>query len=261
MNPTSAHAPQANLNYWPTLAAGLMAAAVYWSTASLTAGFADSAELALQASELGATHAPGAPLHTLIGYLLSTWLGDPALATALLSLLAASIGATMVSCITVTLTGGSVLPFATGATYAFLYPVWASATGIELYSLSALFVAASILASRRWLLRGASGFPMAMTLAYVCSLGAHFANILLLPAYFWLLLTACGWRNPKPYLFGLACGGAIAAIALANVLLTINGAQVNDVAQVQAALAHASKSIALLIQRDGDQIFVPVRLS
>ena len=54
---------------------------------------------------------------------------------------------------------------------------------------------------------------------------------------------------------------ALAGVQKGDVLLAINGAQVKDVAQVQAALAHASKSIALLIQRDGDQIFVPVRLS
>jgi hypothetical protein len=61
-----------------------------------------------------------------------------------------------------------------------------------------------------------------MTIAYACALSAHFANILLLPAYFWLLLSSCGWRDPRPYLFVLACGGAIATIALANVILTIN---------------------------------------
>ena len=30
--------------------------------------------------------------------------------------------------------------------------------------------------------------------------------------------------------------------------------------QVRAAMAHAGKSVALLIERDGDKIFVPVRL-
>jgi Protein of unknown function (DUF2723) len=222
MNPTLAQTPETHMKYWSALATGLVAAAIYWFTTSLSANFADSAELALSASQLGATHAPGAPLHTLIGYVLSTLLDDPALATALLSLIAASVAAAIVTCITSTLTSGSLLPFAAGAIYAFLYPIWESAVGIELYSLSAMFIAASILASRLWLLQGSSGFPVAMTIAYACALSAHFANILLLPAYFWLLLTSCGWRDPRPYLFGLACGGAIATIALANVLLTIN---------------------------------------
>ena len=53
---------------------------------------------------------------------------------------------------------------------------------------------------------------------------------------------------------------ALAGLQRGDVLLAINGAPVKNMAQVQAAVAHAKKSIALLIQRDGDQIFVPVRL-
>jgi serine protease Do len=54
---------------------------------------------------------------------------------------------------------------------------------------------------------------------------------------------------------------ALAGLQRGDVLLAINGAKVKDIAQLQTAVAHAKKSIALLIQRDGDQIFVPVRLS
>ena len=54
---------------------------------------------------------------------------------------------------------------------------------------------------------------------------------------------------------------ALAGLQRGDVVLAINGARVQDIAQLQSAVAHAKKSIALLIQRDGDQIFVPVRLS
>ncbi len=54
---------------------------------------------------------------------------------------------------------------------------------------------------------------------------------------------------------------SLAGLQRGDVLLAINGANVKDIAQLQAAVANAKKSIALLIQRDGDQIFVPVRLS
>lgn len=47
---------------------------------------------------------------------------------------------------------------------------------------------------------------------------------------------------------------------VAFVLLAINGTPVQGVAQVRAAVARAGKSVALLIARDGDKIFVPVRL-
>ena len=53
---------------------------------------------------------------------------------------------------------------------------------------------------------------------------------------------------------------ALAGVQAGDVLLAVNGAPVNNVEQVRAAVGHAKKSLALLIQRDGDQIFVPVRL-
>ena len=53
---------------------------------------------------------------------------------------------------------------------------------------------------------------------------------------------------------------ALAGVQQGDVLLAINGAKVKTVAQVQTAMTHAGKSIALLIQRQGDQIFVPIRL-
>lgn len=51
-----------------------------------------------------------------------------------------------------------------------------------------------------------------------------------------------------------------AGVQSGDVLLAINGQQVQDVAQVRAAMAQAGKSVALLIEREGNKIFVPVRL-
>ena len=59
---------------------------------------------------------------------------------------------------------------------------------------------------------------------------------------------------------GVQGPAALAGVLPGDVLLAVNGAPVNDVAQVRSAVGHANKSLALLIQRDGDQIFVPVRL-
>lgn len=53
---------------------------------------------------------------------------------------------------------------------------------------------------------------------------------------------------------------ALAGVQGGDVLLAINGTPVQGVAQVRAAVARAGKSVALLIARDGDKIFVPVRL-
>jgi serine protease Do len=51
-----------------------------------------------------------------------------------------------------------------------------------------------------------------------------------------------------------------AGIQPGDVLLAINGKAVDSVDQVKAVLQGKPKSVALLVQREGDKIFVPVRL-
>ncbi|SFD45012.1 Do family serine endopeptidase [Paracidovorax konjaci] len=53
---------------------------------------------------------------------------------------------------------------------------------------------------------------------------------------------------------------ALAGVEPGDVLLSINGSPAQNMEQVRAAMAKAGKSVALLIQRDGDKIFVPVPL-
>ena len=51
------------------------------------------------------------------------------------------------------------------------------------------------------------------------------------------------------------------ASSAGDVLLAINGKPVQSVDQVKSVLAGKPKSVALLVQRDGEKIFVPVNLS
>jgi serine protease Do len=53
---------------------------------------------------------------------------------------------------------------------------------------------------------------------------------------------------------------AIAGVEPGDVLLAVNGTPIQSVEQVRAAVAKSDKSVALLIQRGEDRIFVPVRL-
>ena len=53
---------------------------------------------------------------------------------------------------------------------------------------------------------------------------------------------------------------AVAGIQAGDVLLAINGTPAKSVEQVREAVAKADKSVALLIQRGDDRIFVPVRI-
>lgn len=43
--------------------------------------------------------------------------------------------------------------------------------------------------------------------------------------------------------------------------MAVNGTPVRNIDQVRRAVAKSDKSVALLIQRDGNKIFVPVRVS
>ena len=58
----------------------------------------------------------------------------------------------------------------------------------------------------------------------------------------------------------VAGAAARAGVQPGDVLMAVNGTPVGNVDQVRAAVAKADKSVALLIQRDGDRIFVPVKL-
>jgi serine protease Do len=53
---------------------------------------------------------------------------------------------------------------------------------------------------------------------------------------------------------------ALAGVQAGDVLLAINGTPAKSVEQVREVVTKSDKSVALLIQRDGDRIFVPVRI-
>lgn len=53
---------------------------------------------------------------------------------------------------------------------------------------------------------------------------------------------------------------ASAGLQRGDVLLSVNGKSVNSVEQVRTVVEHSGKSVALLIQRGSDKIFIPVRL-
>ena len=54
---------------------------------------------------------------------------------------------------------------------------------------------------------------------------------------------------------------AAAGVQSGDVVLAINGQPATSVEQMRAVLAKSGKSVALLIERDGQQLFVPVPLA
>ena len=53
---------------------------------------------------------------------------------------------------------------------------------------------------------------------------------------------------------------AMAGVQRGDVLIGINGVRVNNIEQVQDTMKQAKKSVALLVQRNGRKIFLPVRI-
>ena len=53
---------------------------------------------------------------------------------------------------------------------------------------------------------------------------------------------------------------ALAGVQPGDVIIAVNGTPVQSVDQVREVVAKSAKSVALLIQREGTQIFVPVRV-
>ena len=53
---------------------------------------------------------------------------------------------------------------------------------------------------------------------------------------------------------------AAAGVQPGDLLVAVNGTPIENIDQVRAMVAKATKSVALLIQRDGNKIFVPVRV-
>ena len=59
---------------------------------------------------------------------------------------------------------------------------------------------------------------------------------------------------------GASGPAALAGVRPGDVLMSVNGTPVRSIDQVREVVARSSKSMALLIQRDGNKIFVPVRI-
>ncbi|HTQ76943.1 MAG TPA: DegQ family serine endoprotease [Burkholderiales bacterium] len=59
---------------------------------------------------------------------------------------------------------------------------------------------------------------------------------------------------------GVAGTAARAGVQPGDILLSVNGTEVKSVAQLRHLIDHASKNVALLVQRGDSRIFVPVRI-
>jgi hypothetical protein len=203
--------------WWLPLAVTCVSFLVYFATLRPEVGPGDSAELALQAYQLGVTHPPGYPLHTFLGKLLCLFFSEPATATNLLSALCAAGTAGVLSAILLRLTNSVSAALCVSLIYAFVPQVWEAAVGTEVYSVNALMLALVLWAVLAWRRRPAWGRLLLTSIVFGLSLGSGAANLLLLPGLLILLVERPKHRWPGIAFFLIVtflCGALIMSWSL-----------------------------------------------
>lgn len=206
-----------------------LALLVYSLTASRSVGWHDSAELALAAWSLGASHAPGSPLHSFLGHLATLLTDEPSAGTVYLSVAAASISAGILAMFVYRVRNNIGAAAMVALVFALSFQVWASAVITEVYSLGMMFLAATLLLAWLWCTERRLQYFSGMLFCYALSLGAYFANILLLPAFVYLIWMEAPRRARYLSAFGITTVVACLIIGGANFLLAQNMAPSGEI--------------------------------
>ena len=175
----------------PSLIAALVIAGtfiLYLGTLIPEVGWGDSAELALSAYKLGVTHPPGYPLHTMLGKLVSLFFAEPAIATNLLSALCTSLAAGVMSLLIYELTAVPIAAFLIPILFSVLPNIWEMAVVTEVYNVNIFFLGCSIYLFLRAEQNQFTKFFIPSAILFGLSLGTYPANLLLLPAFLWVLI-------------------------------------------------------------------------
>jgi hypothetical protein len=207
---------------FPVAIGSTISLVIYLLTMSRSVGWHDSAELALTAWLFAPSHAPGSPLHTLIAHFPATLLSEAYLGTTLVSVMAAALSAGLLAGLIHRFVGNVLLSVLAALGFALSFQVWASAVITELYSLGMVFLATAMLAAWSWQDSRSKAAWKVMLLGYGLSLGAYFANVLLLPAFAFLIYKRAVNPVRSVMVFGVFTAIVVMLIAAANYLLAVN---------------------------------------
>jgi hypothetical protein len=190
-----------------------LALAVYLRTMAPTITFrhsgADSGDLVTAAINLGVPHPTGYPLYTLLAHLF-TWLpGEPARNVNLFSALcgALAVGVVFWAAHRLIATRESdgplalIAAFSAAGVFGFGQLLWSQATIAEVYSLNALWAAASLAA----LLASGPARPYIVAFLFGMGLAHHVTAIWLLPALWPYVGSVRRWLTPRRAFLVLLC--------------------------------------------------------
>ena len=170
----------------------LVSLAVYVATLRPEFDWGDSAELTLQAYQLGVTHPPGYPVHTFLGKLFILLFADAMVATNLLSAVCTCLAAGLLTVMAHRLTGDWWASVLAGLIFAFVPQVWDMAVVTEVYGVNICFIALALFLMLSWYQKPSTRLLLATSVAFGVSLGSYLANILVLPAFVFLI-----WRQKQ----------------------------------------------------------------
>lgn len=157
---------------------------VYALTLIREVSWGDAAELALQANQLGITHPPGYPVHTILGWLFNLVFDDPAMATNIMSAVCTMVAVGLLGRIIFDLCHSLWISVLAALIFALSPRIWSMAILTEVYNVNLLFFALTFFFLMRWYKHPEASKNLFIAAAiFGLSLGAYLANMLLIPAF------------------------------------------------------------------------------
>jgi len=160
---------------------------IYFNTLTTDIGWSDSAELALQAFQLGVTHPPGYPIHSMLGYFLIIFFNEPYHATTFLSAFCTSLTSGVLCLTILELTKNPIISFLSPFIFAFIPNIWDTAVVTEIYNVNILFISISIYLIIQWKRCQKTILLLLSACLYGISLGTNLGNLLILPAFLFFI--------------------------------------------------------------------------
>ena len=184
----------------------LLSSFVYLATLVPEVDRGDCAELSLQAYQLGVTHPPGYPLHTVLGKAFTLLPVEPAFATNLLSAACTSLTVGLMGLLILHLTNDLLASVLVPLLFAFSPRIWSMAVTTEVYNVNLLFLSLAVWFLLIWYETSSIHALIGSAILLGLSLGTYLANILLLPAFGFLLCRGKGKCFVRSQLFVLVFG-------------------------------------------------------
>lgn len=209
---------QLRANLFVPACAFLASLLVYLLTLLKEPSWGDSAELALQAFQLGVTHPPGYPIHSLLGKIFSLPFTEPATGTGLMGALCTSLAVALLAHLVYRWSQNALAALLAAGFFAFSPQIWEYAVATEIYNVNLAFFALSLWLTIESTRKSSLRWTAAAGAVFGLSLGTYLANLLLIPA-FWKALDVPRPRKPIPALLFTLLAGLLGGLVLSwNVL-------------------------------------------